>query len=257
MQISFRSEKIAKTVGALAASAPSEGDAVSGVLVRHHFSHRIMTPTDLRAFTQLQTSLVTQRLRVPFYRPFDAAHRALCRLFDSVRRTTVAPTASDADADADELEAGARGAGGDIELDDNDNDDDNDNSNNNNNAGSNDADNGANNNDDNDADDKTDATASQQSDRLPMLVLHDDVRVVRTSDIQLLVEWESNPISDMIADGVVAALTAMQVFIVVYIYHQYKFLFYCILFCFCLIFYFCRIIFSKKNNKYSLTQGST
>ena len=234
MQISFRSEKIAKTVGALAASAPSEGDAVSGVLVRHHFSHRIMTPTDLRAFTQLQTSLVTQRLRVPFYRPFDAAHRALCRLFDSVRRTTVAPTASDADADADELEAGARGAGGDIEPDDNDNDDNNNNSNNNNNAGTNDADNGANN-DDNDADDKTDAIASQQSDRLPMLVLHDDVRVVRTSDIQLLVEWESNPISDMIADGVVAALTAMQVFIVLYIININ---FYFILFCFVFVWLF-------------------
>jgi hypothetical protein len=80
---------------------PNEGDVVSGVLVRHHFTHRIMTPADLRTYTQvrcvrahaiadvtrsmqLATSTVAQRLLVPFYRTFDKVARALRRLFDNV-----------------------------------------------------------------------------------------------------------------------------------------------------------------------------
>jgi cleavage and polyadenylation specificity factor subunit 3 len=135
--ITFRSEKIAKTVGSLAASQPADGDLVSGILVRHHFTHRIVAPSDLRAYTQLQTSVVEQRLSVPFYQPFAAARRALRRVFAPVIVTTRAiERRADADEDGvggeddDDAPPPTDGVDGGAAARDDDDDDDNDDNNN-------------------------------------------------------------------------------------------------------------------------------
>jgi Cft2 family RNA processing exonuclease len=184
--ITFRSEKIAKTVGSLAAAPPADGDLVSGILVRHHFTHRIVAPSELRAYTQLQTSHVEQRLSVPFYQPFAAARRALRRVFAPVVVTTRAvERRTDVDED---------GVGGDVEDDDAPTAAESAAA-----AAAAGGDGGA-----------SGATASG-GDTLPALRIHDDVFVVRVSDSELRIEWHANPVSDMVVDAAVAALIQLDV----------------------------------------------
>jgi Cft2 family RNA processing exonuclease len=196
--ITFRSEKIAKTVGSLAAAPPADGDVVSGILVRHHFTHRIVAPSELRAYTQLQTSHVEQRLAVPFYQPFAAARRALRRVFAPVivttraieRRTDVDEDGVGADAENDDAPtaaesaaaAAAAGDGGDASG-----------------APASDGASGA-----------ASAGAGGEA-ALPALRIHDDVFVVRVSDSELRIEWHANPVSDMVVDAAVAALIQLDV----------------------------------------------
>ncbi|TPX44505.1 hypothetical protein SeMB42_g04306 [Synchytrium endobioticum] len=67
----FRGEKMAKTIGSLAAAAPKPGTVVSGILVQRDFQYRIMAPEDLPEFTSLSTVTIRQRQRVPCRAPFN------------------------------------------------------------------------------------------------------------------------------------------------------------------------------------------
>ncbi|CAF4606475.1 unnamed protein product, partial [Rotaria socialis] len=63
----------AKVVGQLAAEKPSEGNILSGILVRRNFKLHMMAPEDLQNYTSLARSTVTQHLGIPF----TAAPRSL------------------------------------------------------------------------------------------------------------------------------------------------------------------------------------
>jgi len=62
----FRGEKMAKVMGSLAMSKPTEGAKVSGILVKRNFNYHILSPADLPKYTDLTMSTVTQRQSV-FY----------------------------------------------------------------------------------------------------------------------------------------------------------------------------------------------
>jgi cleavage and polyadenylation specificity factor subunit 3 len=178
VELSFQSEKIAKLFGSLAAAPPVDGDKISGIMVQHHFSCRIVAAGELRAHTTLQTSLVEQRLSVPFYQPFVAARRALRRVFAPVDETV---RAAERAADDDDDDAG-------VEADGDDGDD-------------------------------AEAARARRAAKpsggavpmLPALRIHDDVFVVRLSDSELRIEWNANPVADMVVDAAVAALVQLDV----------------------------------------------
>lgn len=172
IELTFQSEKIAKIVGSLAAAPPVDGDKISGIMVQHHFSCRIVAAGELRAHTTLQTSLVEQRLTVPFYMPFAAARRALRRVFAPVDETTRAAERADDNAADDDEGSGAAASAA---------------------AGS------------------ADDAAADAQQMLPALRIHDDVFVVRLSDSELRIEWNANPVADMVVDAAVAALVQLDV----------------------------------------------
>eukprot|EP01112_Ceratiomyxa_fruticulosa_P019714 TRINITY_DN6513_c0_g1_i2.p1 TRINITY_DN6513_c0_g1~~TRINITY_DN6513_c0_g1_i2.p1 ORF type:complete len:794 (-),score=177.10 TRINITY_DN6513_c0_g1_i2:48-2429(-) len=92
VELQFRSEKVAKIVGSLAApfsknaedKSSKEGKILSGIVVRKDFAHTIMAPTDLATFTQLKTNIMLQRLTVPFHHTFVMLRSSLGLLYDGI-----------------------------------------------------------------------------------------------------------------------------------------------------------------------------
>lgn len=84
--LKFRADKMAKTVGQLAATPPVHGAPLSGVIVRKDFTHHLMTPADLHTYTQLSTTVISQRLSVAFQRPFAALLAALTQVHQQVEQ---------------------------------------------------------------------------------------------------------------------------------------------------------------------------
>ena len=84
--LKFRADKMAKTVGQLAAVPPANGAPLSGVIVRKDFTHHLMTPADLHTYTQLSTTVISQRLSVAFQRPFAALLAALTQVHQQVEQ---------------------------------------------------------------------------------------------------------------------------------------------------------------------------
>lgn len=77
LELHFRGEKIAKVMGNLAMTAPSQGLHLSGILVKRNFSYHLLAPTDLNKYTDMVMSTVAQRLTVPFEGSFDQMIQAL------------------------------------------------------------------------------------------------------------------------------------------------------------------------------------
>jgi len=66
VELYFRGEKMAKVMGSLATAKPSEGLAVSGILVKRNFQYHLVAPQDLDKYTDLSMSTVTQRQSVHY-----------------------------------------------------------------------------------------------------------------------------------------------------------------------------------------------
>lgn len=64
LEITFRGERVAKAIGTLAATTPSPGSILSGLLVSKDYSYTLLDPRDLRDFAGLATCVVTQRQKV-------------------------------------------------------------------------------------------------------------------------------------------------------------------------------------------------
>eukprot|EP00899_Mesostigma_viride_P015640 jgi/Mesvir1/24077/Mv10799-RA.1 len=84
VQMHIRRDKTAKAVGRLAAAGVSEGDSLSGFLVKKDFAHTLMVGEELNVYTQLITGNVTQRLHVPFTQPLASLQRRLELMFEAV-----------------------------------------------------------------------------------------------------------------------------------------------------------------------------
>lgn len=68
--LNFRGEKLAKVMGSLADKKCSQGQRVSGILVKKNFSYHILSPSDLSNYTDLAMSTVKQTQAIPFTGPF-------------------------------------------------------------------------------------------------------------------------------------------------------------------------------------------
>ena len=54
-----------QAIGSLAESRPEHGTPVKGLLVSKDFSYTLLDPKDLKDFTGLSTSVITQRQTIP------------------------------------------------------------------------------------------------------------------------------------------------------------------------------------------------
>ncbi|CAB4065623.1 CPSF3 [Lepeophtheirus salmonis] len=73
----FRGEKMAKVMGSLAVDPPIQEHRVSGILVKRNFNYHILSPSDLPKYTDMTTSVVTQRQR-------KRKKKKYIRVFDSI-----------------------------------------------------------------------------------------------------------------------------------------------------------------------------
>lgn len=69
--LNFRGEKLAKVMGSLADRKCSQGQRVSGILVKRNFNYHILTPSDLSKYTDLCMSTVTQTQAIPYSGPIS------------------------------------------------------------------------------------------------------------------------------------------------------------------------------------------
>lgn len=64
VELYFRGEKLAKTLGTIAQDIPQQGDIVSGILVSRDFQYCIVDTQDLDEYTGLSVSSVHQRVHL-------------------------------------------------------------------------------------------------------------------------------------------------------------------------------------------------
>ncbi|KAF7803611.1 cleavage and polyadenylation specificity factor subunit 3-I [Senna tora] len=84
VEMTFNSQKMAKTIGKLAEITPEVGETVSGLLVKKGFTYQIMAPDDLHIFSQLSTANITQRITIPFSGAFSIINHRLKQIYESV-----------------------------------------------------------------------------------------------------------------------------------------------------------------------------
>eukprot|EP00912_Choanoflagellata_sp_UC4_P000830 UC4_evm1s509 len=89
VDLTFRGEKMAKVIGTIAAEDPQFGQTLSGVLIQKSFDYHIVAPEDLGEYTDLKTSVVTQRQFVPFQHEFSLLKHFLKELHGEVNTIEV------------------------------------------------------------------------------------------------------------------------------------------------------------------------
>lgn len=62
----FRGEKMAKVMGTLASLKPKDGQKVSGILIKKNFNYHVVDPSDLSNYTNMTTSVITQKMSIPY-----------------------------------------------------------------------------------------------------------------------------------------------------------------------------------------------
>lgn len=84
VELTFQSQKVAKTVGRLAASEPKPGQVVSGVLVQKDFKLNLVSASDLREYTGLTTSTIMEKQAVVVDAGPDLVRYHLAQMFGSL-----------------------------------------------------------------------------------------------------------------------------------------------------------------------------
>ncbi|KAI0371177.1 mRNA 3'-end-processing protein YSH1 [Pilatotrama ljubarskyi] len=84
LELTFRSERVAKAIGTLASKPPQPNDVISGLLVSKDYSYTLLDPRDLRDFAGLTTCVVTQRQKVALGVGWDLVRWHLEGMFGSV-----------------------------------------------------------------------------------------------------------------------------------------------------------------------------
>lgn len=90
VKLHFRGEKMAKTIGRLAAKYPIENQTLNGVLIVKDFQLNIMSPEDLNELGNLITTVITQRQVVPFNAGIGLLKWHLEMMFGTVTETELA-----------------------------------------------------------------------------------------------------------------------------------------------------------------------
>ncbi|KAJ3123144.1 Cleavage and polyadenylation specificity factor subunit 3 [Nowakowskiella sp. JEL0407] len=84
VELYFRGEKLAKTIGTLAESQPESDALLSGVLLGSNNQYQIMAPEDVPEFTELQVMQVMQKMSIPCRVPFSLVKWHLEQMYGSV-----------------------------------------------------------------------------------------------------------------------------------------------------------------------------
>ena len=81
---SGRSTKRSKSSSLSSTASVPRGIAIQGVLVNQNFGHRIMSPADLKTYTELTVNSIQQKMHVPFWNNFALVEYFLGQVFSSV-----------------------------------------------------------------------------------------------------------------------------------------------------------------------------
>lgn len=79
VELHFRGEKTAKVIGTLAMEPPAEDKKLGGVLVKRNFNYHLMAPGDVRKYTDLAMSNISQTLTVSFQQPLETIQKVLSK----------------------------------------------------------------------------------------------------------------------------------------------------------------------------------
>jgi hypothetical protein len=83
VELQFRAQKVAKTVGSLAANPPGDGTRMSGLLVRKNFvDYTLMAEEELPVFTALASTTVEQQIKVPFHQTFACMRYFIGQMYE-------------------------------------------------------------------------------------------------------------------------------------------------------------------------------
>ena len=203
IQLQFRAQKVAKTVGSMALVPPSSGQHLSGLLVRKNFTdYTLMKPEELSEFTTLAATTVEQSLKIPFHQTFECMRYFVAAMYEiegeeqeggQATASNGAAAAATKDGVSDMEVEGATKAGS---------------------SSSNAA-----------AQEKKEdfdgsittpgaaaAASAATSDSIPTLTIHRSVRLLyhTTPTLHVELRWKSNPVNDMISDSLIAILTNIQ-----------------------------------------------
>ncbi|KXJ20960.1 cleavage and polyadenylation specificity factor subunit 3 [Exaiptasia diaphana] len=89
VELYFRGEKMAKVMGQMAREKPQHGKQLSGILIKRGFNYHLIAPDDLQNYTELATSVLTQKQSVAFHGVFSVLKQCLENLAGRVEDITV------------------------------------------------------------------------------------------------------------------------------------------------------------------------
>ncbi|KAK3748849.1 hypothetical protein QZH41_018736 [Actinostola sp. cb2023] len=89
VELYFRGEKMAKVMGQMARARPEHGQQLSGILIKRGFNYHLIAPDDLQNYTELATSILTQKQSVAFHGVFSVLKQCLENLAGRVDELAV------------------------------------------------------------------------------------------------------------------------------------------------------------------------
>ncbi|KAG4305104.1 hypothetical protein PORY_001274 [Pneumocystis oryctolagi] len=88
LKLTFKGDKIAKTIGHLAETPPENNHIISGIMVQKDFQISIMSSEDLKEFSGLTTSIIMQRQTLSFHASIDILRYHLEQMFGTIEDKT-------------------------------------------------------------------------------------------------------------------------------------------------------------------------
>ncbi|EDO39587.1 predicted protein [Nematostella vectensis] len=89
VELYFRGEKMAKVMGQMAREKPEHGKPLSGILIKRGFNYHLIAPDDLQNYTELATSVLTQKQSVAFHGAFSVLKQCLENLAGRLDEVTI------------------------------------------------------------------------------------------------------------------------------------------------------------------------
>ncbi|KTW30663.1 hypothetical protein T552_00378 [Pneumocystis carinii B80] len=84
LKLTFKGDKIARTIGHIAETPPENNHVISGIMVQKDFQINIMALEDLKEFGGLTTSIIMQRQTLSFHASIDVLHYHLEQMFGAI-----------------------------------------------------------------------------------------------------------------------------------------------------------------------------
>lgn len=84
LSLEFKAQKVAKVVGQLASSLPENGEELSGILVQKNFNINLVAVDDVKEFTTLTTTTITQKQSLRCHANRSLVHWQFSQMFGHV-----------------------------------------------------------------------------------------------------------------------------------------------------------------------------
>uniref|UniRef100_A0A7R9Y201 Cleavage and polyadenylation specificity factor subunit 3 n=1 Tax=Prasinoderma coloniale TaxID=156133 RepID=A0A7R9Y201_9VIRI len=174
VSLPFKFAREARVMGTLANKVPEEGSHVGGLLVRKGFNHTLIDVEDAHTYTGLRRTTITQRQAVPCTRHFWEVRLAVEQLFEGVHSVRTAAPIEAASRSKVKVEGdAAKTEDGGKEV-------------------------------------KPAAAAGSAGDPLKVSVGGKVTMTPNVTACTLVLEWESDPVADMVADAIVAVVMQLE-----------------------------------------------